>query len=113
MSNLDDNYWVKYYNITNVTSLKCDKDHPADVYALSKICSHVELEECFHEEYHNPDDYGLQLFAAIWIIFIMTVGIFGNLLTLTAIPYALWKKRYKNDHYFEDVLNYSDRYNKW
>ena len=79
---LDNNYWVKYYNITNVKSLVCNKSRPEDIYALSKICSHVYLDECFHEDYHEPEDYGIQLFASIWIILIIPRIVFFLLLSL-------------------------------
>ena len=93
------NYWANYYNISNVKQLQCNKSKPEDIYALSKICAHVQLKECFHEDYHNPDDYYIQLGAAIWILLVRIIGIAGNILTLTAIPYALWKKRYLDNIY--------------
>ena len=47
------------------------------------ICSPYELRECTYRQV-----------LGLWAIFIIILGVLGNLLTLFAIPYAARKKRY-------------------
>jgi len=55
---------------------------------------------CLSEEGQSLDrcapkvTYVLQRFAGIWCIINAVVGFFGNLLTLLAIPYAAWNKKF-------------------
>ena len=44
--------------------------------------------------YPNDVDSLITEILALWFLICSTVGIFGNLLTLIALPYAAWKKRY-------------------
>ena len=81
----------------NISQLICARNHTDDVYKLSKLCwsaLDIESSNCFPKNYY--DDYYLKLFVFIWLIMIITFGVIGNTLTLTAIPYAIWKKRFVN-----------------
>ena len=78
--------------------MKCERN---ETLSLSELCldkwqnltindDSNSTENCF------PDDVD-NLFTnilALWFLICSIVGVFGNLLTLIAMPYAAWKKRY-------------------
>ena len=59
---------------------------------ISKIC----VEEPYTEEYPCYPDYLKEIgpYFGIWCLFISFLGMFGNLLTMLAIPYAANRKKY-------------------
>lgn len=61
---------------------------------ISKIC----VEEPYTEEYPCYPDYLKEIgpYFGIWCLFISFLGMFGNLLTILAIPYAANRKKYVN-----------------
>ena len=61
---------------------------------ISKIC----VEEPYTEEYPCYPDYLKEIgpYFGIWCLFISFLGMFGNLLTMLAIPYAANRKKYVN-----------------
>ena len=75
-----------------------------NIYNLSLLClnpTHVNLECVSNLGGFDSDDtsyaltYGLRISIGVWCILVAIVGIFGNLLTLFALPYD-HKQRYKN-----------------
>ena len=71
-----------------------------EVDLLHHVClngsfSHLSLEQwndrCFPT--HN-ENFVLRRITGFWSLFNFIAGLFGNLLTLVAIPYAKWKHRY-------------------
>ena len=59
---------------------------------ISKIC----VEEPYTEEYPCYPDYLKEIgpYFGIWCLFISFLGMFGNLLTMLAIPFAANRKKY-------------------
>ena len=65
------------------------------IYLLNDMCTNgfdASTLECF-KSYGQMTDAS-HISTGIWHIFIALVGIFGNLTTLIAIPYAAKKKRH-------------------
>jgi len=63
---------------------------------LSKLCvngSNTENVECV-QNYNDVTYVVLRKLVGLWSIFVGSLGISGNLLTLLAIPYAAKRKRY-------------------
>jgi hypothetical protein len=54
-----------------------------------------KLSEFDSEDTNYTVTYGLRISVGVWCILVAIVGIFGNLLTLFALPYD-YKQRYKN-----------------
>ena len=68
-----------------------------NIFLLSQLCingSHKELECVPHSGHIDSDQkeynatYGLRIAVGIWCVLVSLVGIFGNLLTLFALPHA-------------------------
>jgi hypothetical protein len=84
------------YSTSNHGSLpSCHHNHSSEIFLLSKLCvngSNINGEyDCFDKSFeHCPYRKSL----GVWAIIIMFIGVFGNLLTLLAIPYAARKQRY-------------------
>ena len=85
---------------TNITALKCDdKNHPEQVQLLNELCTYansiIDQTACFPANFTNPPAYraSMKMFASIWLIFTITAGVLGNLLTLVAIPMAIFRKK--------------------
>ena len=83
-----------------------NKSYGYKVELLSHVClngsfSHLPLEEwnerCFPTHMESIVQRRL---TGFWSLFNYILGLFGNLLTLVAIPYAKWKRRYKFDNTF-------------
>jgi hypothetical protein len=77
-----------------------------EVELLSHVClngsfSHYSLDEwnrrCFPT---HKENLVLRRLTGLWSLFNFIAGLFGNLLTLVAIPYAKWKRRYDFDDTF-------------
>ena len=104
-----------FYQDINISSLKCNKTFPEDVYALSKYCYYatdLDSTECFPEKFFAEEgtmDYNIQLFTSLWIIFVGIVGVIGNTLTIVAIPYNMAAKRYVV-LYFDISFSRNDQY---
>ena len=86
------------YNNINISALKCNKAIPRASWNLSRYCYYaddLDSTECFPKDFFTNDtqDYNVQLFASLWIIFVGIVGVVGNLLTIVAIPYNMLMKR--------------------
>ena len=66
-------------------------------YCVNGSAAHLSLEEwnklCFPT--HNDAGGAGRVLAGVWALFNMIIGSFGNALTLVAIPYAKWKRRYE------------------
>ena len=87
------------YNNINISALKCNKTIPGASWNLSRYCYYatdLDSTECFPSKFFTNDttDYNIQLFASLWIIFVLAVGVVGNSLTIVAIPYNMIMKRY-------------------
>ena len=68
---------------------------PENMYLLNELCtngSNSSNLECYKD--HGPMTEASRIITGAWYIFIAFIGIFGNLTTLVAIPYAAKKKRY-------------------
>ena len=88
------------YNNINISALKCNKSIPEASWNLSQYCYYatdLDSTQCFPKNFFTEDtqDYNVQLFASLWIIFVGVVGVVGNILTIVAIPYNTIMKRYK------------------
>ena len=75
-----------------------------NIYNLSLLClnpTNVNLECVSNLSRFDSDDtsydltYALRISVGVWCILVAIVGIFGNLLTLFALPYD-YKRRYRN-----------------
>ena len=73
--------------------------NPEDRYQLAKVCIRNDIDltdlDCVPGAKANEPNnkngnvvHALRLAVGIWCLFVAIVGIFGNLLTLFALPYA-------------------------
>ena len=75
---------------------ECKTGENSTIYLLSKLCvngSNTENVECV-QNYNDVTYVVLRKLVGLWSIFVGSLGISGNLLTLLAIPYAAKRKRY-------------------
>ena len=66
-----------------------------NIYMLNEMCtngSNPSNLECYKD--HGPMTDAIRISTGVWHIFIAFIGIFGNMTTLIAIPYAAKKKRH-------------------
>ena len=78
--------------------MKCERN---ETLSLSELCLDKWQNLTINDDSNStencyPDDVD-HLFTnvlALWFLICSIVGVFGNLLTLIAMPYAAWKKRY-------------------
>ena len=86
------------YNGINISAFSCDKEKIGDIYALSRYCyyaTELNSTQCFPAKFFAEDtsNYNVQLFATLWMLFVGTIGVVGNLLTILAIPYNMAMKK--------------------
>ena len=84
---------------SKISELTCNKTTPEDMYVLAKVCvyaKNIDETECFPPNFNNPDsqDYQVRLGISIWILIVMIMAFLGNTLTLIAVPFAYFRKRY-------------------
>ena len=81
--------------MNNRSELICDTNHLQDAYELSNLCwndySTNKSLPCFPKSFE--EHFGVKLFALLVTLLNCGIGVGGNLLTLCAIPYAIYKKR--------------------
>ena len=77
----------------NWNNLVCDKARVNNISFLSKVCvdgTDNGTLDCLTED---ADEVKYRTALGIWAIVILIVGVFGNALTLLALPYAAHKRR--------------------
>ena len=66
-----------------------------NIFMLNELCmngSNSSNLECYKD--HGSMTNASRISTGVWYIFIALIGIFGNITTLIAIPYAAKKKRH-------------------
>ena len=77
----------------SATNLVCNGLNQTHIYILSKVCMNRDT---FEKDLCVP---GLdqrrpcRIAVGVWALIVMTFGVFGNIFTLLAIPYAAKKQR--------------------
>ena len=76
----------------HVDHLSCDAEHKTDVGILSHLCVNGSYDQnlCI---YHLDEQRPYRIALGIWALIVMMLGVFGNLITLLAIPYAAKRQR--------------------
>ena len=90
------------YEGINISAFSCDKEKLGHIHELSRYCyfaTDVDSTQCFPTKFFTdePTDYNIQLFATLWMLFVGTIGVVGNSLTILAIPYNMAIKRLENN----------------
>lgn len=87
-------------------------NNTAEIYLLNKFCtdgSNSSHHECF--KFYNPMTEVFRQMSGVWLILIGTIGIFGNLATITTIPYSAKRKRHGLDRNYNTttifILNFA------
>ena len=78
-----------------------------DILALSELCvkndQDLTLLDCVPNARANDENrntrHALRMAVGVWCIFVAMVGVFGNLLTLFALPYAKKKRNILSDNW--------------
>ena len=76
----------------NATDLSCDGGNKTHAFLLSKLCTNGSYDEsvCIPQlDEQRPYRIGL----GVWALVVMAFGVFGNVFTLLAIPYAAGRQR--------------------
>ena len=81
---------MTYYS--GINSIACDGKNKTHIGLLSTICVNGSFNElhCIPPDEKRP----WRIALGVWTLIIITVGIFGNVFTLLAIPYAARRQRY-------------------
>ena len=80
----------------NITTLQCNST--VEIYLLSKLCtegSELSKYECVKS--YTPMTDAVRQVSGLWLLLVGIIGIFGNVVTLSTIPYAARKRRYGLD----------------
>ena len=73
-------------------NLTCDGENKTHIGLLSKLCVNGSYDEdlCI-PQLHQQRPYRMAL--GVWALIVMAFGVFGNIFTLLAIPYAAKRQR--------------------
>ena len=77
----------------NWNNLICDKSRVNNVSFLSKACVDGTDDGTLDCLPHEEIEVICRIVLGVWGIITIIIGVFGNVLTLVAIPYAAYKKR--------------------
>ena len=74
------------------TDLICEANH-TDAILICKICGNQCLSDSINCSPYELQECTYRQVLGLWAVFIIILGVLGNMLTLLAIPYAARKRR--------------------
>jgi heme/copper-type cytochrome/quinol oxidase subunit 2 len=79
-------------NYSGIDEIACDGKNKTHIGLLSTLCVNGSFNElhCMPPDEKRP----WRIALGVWTLIVIAVGIFGNVFTLLAIPYAARRQRY-------------------